>query len=803
MSHRNKKEVIKLSFGPNANSVSSHLCNLEGLASTRYSPSSSSATSTGEGSFCDPSITHRLVGNDGKYHHVPRTLFIDTPKGFESSFRLLREQQHQAPSFDCWDGKVTDYRHEGSNNNSNDLIQNERYDAFKKFYDVYDSFAMDFGNRIYECDNNGQRNMSSTSSSASRHFNWDDLGEEEEEEDDDLYYNNGHSLRRKEQQKILQLEREKERFQQYNDDLSSIWNDNIIKNQREEEGKDKNDTEIHLSWLDYLMPPLPPKSSSMLSTPFLTGTGTNNRVIGGQSHNHDHPQNQGQSVMNQYDSFFQGYKMQEENKSWMEDVLLDTYLRKMLEDVDYISGFQLMVDNFCASSRGSSSSGVFAGMATHVLEHLQDECKSAPKFSVLITSDDEGKSTTCDVDQALHFRQSMDNCFALNGLAENSDLVLPINQSTISSSDSTTLFESSAMTALALESATLPYRLEQSPSSNPQKMKKYPISIAGSYISSDTQPQVSLPAMNMRDFVTSLLPSSNSSYRHVYLGLQSQICIDKDGCEEGKGPQESLNHLLIDQQQDHCGDKRMRSTGRQQLQRTQPGSWIRDGSLSNLSYFSSIQSAKQQQREEQRHDYFSIAASFRPSPNTHSINKIIAATTTASTQTSSSLPLLDPIQLYTQPLITSLIHRGYAPHEIFSLPDKVSSCIVPQSVSELIHGSGLVYWNSILSSSQNNGNRNINSPIGHLSVLSNSTQSFDLLDKQHFYLSNALYRPSSMNQMKKSKVMLSSWRAFLQRDIQKNRIMEHDECMEVLEYFEDARTLYEPRGYDDIMSDDE
>ena len=85
-------ETIRLSFGPSASAVTSHLCNLEGLACT--APSShpddhdhhpgdaAAAASASSSPLCDPNVTH-AVNADGLY--IPRVLFVDGMDAFAAS----------------------------------------------------------------------------------------------------------------------------------------------------------------------------------------------------------------------------------------------------------------------------------------------------------------------------------------------------------------------------------------------------------------------------------------------------------------------------------------------------------------------------------------------------------------------------------------------------------------------------------------------------------------------------------------------------------------------------------------------
>ena len=70
-------ETLQLSFGPAANAVTSHLCNLQGLASTNTTSGGDNNNDNNNNSYnmplCDPYITHAIH----KETYVPRVLFVD------------------------------------------------------------------------------------------------------------------------------------------------------------------------------------------------------------------------------------------------------------------------------------------------------------------------------------------------------------------------------------------------------------------------------------------------------------------------------------------------------------------------------------------------------------------------------------------------------------------------------------------------------------------------------------------------------------------------------------------------------
>jgi len=77
-------ETFQLSFGPAANAITSHLCNLQGLACTTSSSSDDYNNNNSDAAtapLCDPYVTH---GVDNKDTYVPRVLFVDGKNCFDA-----------------------------------------------------------------------------------------------------------------------------------------------------------------------------------------------------------------------------------------------------------------------------------------------------------------------------------------------------------------------------------------------------------------------------------------------------------------------------------------------------------------------------------------------------------------------------------------------------------------------------------------------------------------------------------------------------------------------------------------------
>ena len=95
MSH-DAREIIQISLGPSANSITAHSLNLQGLAAT---------SNDEEQHHCDPQTTHSVRNN----HWVPRALCVDesTRLHFASSSSQATAIQHNnLNSSSVWNGVI-------------------------------------------------------------------------------------------------------------------------------------------------------------------------------------------------------------------------------------------------------------------------------------------------------------------------------------------------------------------------------------------------------------------------------------------------------------------------------------------------------------------------------------------------------------------------------------------------------------------------------------------------------------------------------------------------------------------------
>jgi hypothetical protein len=241
-----------------------------------------------------------------------------------------------------------------------------------------------------------------TSASNGRHVNWNDLGEEEEEEDPA-------ELARRQ-------ERAKQKWQLYTrqpleEQLDSFW---------------KDTPHDSLSWMDYWMPPRPPYHHYAVPLAF-----SNDSLM--QQH---------------WDTYHMGTTTAED--------LLETF-RKLLETCDSVQGVTIL----------SQGHGIYAGLTSALLQDLEQECRTAGRLVMNVTDNtdasdkenDSSKEQGWQPAHAIRVRRQLQSGLALFDFSSRAHAVLPLSLNT---SKESSLFAASAQVALALETATLAYRLNGS-----------------------------------------------------------------------------------------------------------------------------------------------------------------------------------------------------------------------------------------------------------------------------------------------------------------------------------------------------
>jgi len=241
------------------------------------------------------------------------------------------------------------------------------------------------------------------SASNGRHVQWDS-DEEEEEEDPEERQRRQERAKHKWQLSTQQPLQEK---------LDSFWTD----------ASRSNDS---LSWMEYWMPPHPPHHNYAVPLPFSNDS----------------------NMAEHWDTYQMGASLKT-----AEDLL--EKLRRTLETCDSVQGVTILSEGY----------GIYAGMTTALLQDLEEECRTAGRLVINVVDDgsvpvDKENEVEEESWQAAHterVRRQLQSGLALHDMTTHAHAVLPLAMS-----KETSLFSSSARVALALETATLAYRLSGS-----------------------------------------------------------------------------------------------------------------------------------------------------------------------------------------------------------------------------------------------------------------------------------------------------------------------------------------------------
>ena len=433
-----EREILQISLGSPACEVSSHLLNLQGLAAT---------TDEDEAPYCQAGVTHAVTNR----LRVPRALWVDAPAHMHrqyqqpsaatastTGFPAAENHKRLRPSTAAWSGQVEELSiHALTSGHDSSLApswqqkgdpwqvqswqETSNVLATSQFsrYRVADSFA-------------NSRSPPPTymaSSTNSRHVDWDDLGDEKDEDNEE----------ESEQERRERMQRQRRQwqgttFQPLQAQLENTWNTILQEPSTETAppaGSPENATKEsirpdELLWTDYLAPPFHPRS--ILSSPAF-----------------------------QDDAYFP-VASGKSSSTWIEDEMLER-IRNMLEDCDACQGYILSTSGF----------GIFAGLATQVLQFLQDEC---PSTSRIVLSFEESKkirsspsplqenSQQHESDWRSHYiettREDVNKATAWYDFLESSNAILPLQ---LQVGQHPSRFHASAALAAALEATTLPFRV--------------------------------------------------------------------------------------------------------------------------------------------------------------------------------------------------------------------------------------------------------------------------------------------------------------------------------------------------------
>ena len=673
------------------------------------------------------------------------TSFIDTNTSNIPLYNLNSTQQNALYQFQTLSSTIT--------NTSSNI--KSRYHS-SKYKHVSSQFVYSQSNNL-------------VADSTGRCMQWDDEEEEEEEEEDEYY-----KMRRK------QLEEQKWNEEEMNiqSDLSHAWDTfftggTTIKGSTSVEEQESslsnrpdgpttqhsgniNNPLQHLQWFNYFMPPHPHFNMYTSPLPFDymlnqkstdTSTKFGNTNKSNQSILYSHYSGRYSTTSSSSNSIVDGI-----TNEWRDE--LSDKVRKWMEECDALKGIQIMVDN---------DKSLFGGLATSVLEELNDECKSAGKFTILVHDgnqfDSDEEQVIPEVDQnntywrserkvVDTFRSQLNNGLNLHGVGEYSDLVLPLSLSNCwnalscggqsSPTSCGSLFECAAVAALALESTTLSYRLlKESSTGSSSSSTKSKIGIMNGYYQgsgqSDNDAFPSTDRMSFHEFLSSLRPSNS----HTMLELSSCLKNNEDLYNRLlQGTSVERRKLEEERERNRNSMYYRRSRGRD----IEPGLWLEDSGVGVMTPLTPIDE-KLASRSIHRH--FSLATSYRPKSSPSTKNQLST--------------------------ITSLTMEGMS---IRYRPQCSVSTVVNQSLSDLTSSRSYAagsYWKSIFKGDTSN--------IPILTTVGNTTRVYSHLSDTSKNMSSSLSR---------------KYQGYLRRDCMGGMVPEHEDCSDALEHCLRLKDTYEP-----------
>ena len=731
------RETIQISLGPSANAVTAHLTNLQGLAATTESDEFEYAA-------CDSRTTHTTEGNV----LVPRVLMIDEP----TRFPIDQQAQHQQPQ-GFWDPQRIEVLDSSWSRQYHDP-------SLQHFLQTTASMAYSPYSRYYQQPQQDQFSYKIDSSN-SRHVNWDEEDDEEEEYEDPA------DRSRRLQQQRFQWQNQTQKPMQ--EQLSTLWHEAMASSPTAagdvtQAGKPDtpevnlnsvSDRESTLSWIDYWMPPYSPRKS-ILALPFSTQT----------------------QVSVNWDSYHQAASTSgTEWVNWKQDDLSDK-VRNFLEESDSCQGFTITTEGY----------GCYAGLATSLLQEIQEECRSAGRmvfhvvdsspFSAVEQSNgtnqhtDENQSPTLQPSSASspswhsssveRVRKQVQSGIALAGLTQNAHAVLPLKLGNVhenkAGSNSPALFRASANVALGLESVTLPYRFRASMDDPRYKVGLQNVPFVGdggggsnddSYFRWGT----TASRLSFGEFLTSVQPASQ--YKMLELDMM--------GISSGTTSRPNLWDSIVSGTSVER-DQRMRDDGRDSRRFRQrdvmPGGWLQDSNHGGLLSPLSASSSDPKFLDRSLHHHFAVATSVRPN------TEIPERTDLGRNGISQYL---------------TCIAEGVG---VRYRPERSICTVLNQSCGKLVHGGygAGTYWESILGSSSE-------SPSA-VSVLGNTTRVYPHLHRVATDLRECLGRSSRL-------------RGLYNRDVMNGMLPEDEDCEEALATCFDIRDVYQPPDGSGLLGDND
>lgn len=716
-----RRETIHISLGSSANAVTAHLLNLQGLAAT------------GPGAPCDPNVTHSIGRASSSNHSsanevwVPRVLFVDEP----ANFRYITSSDQQASAnttVPTWSGSIEHI------SPLNGLAVVGNHDTTEQPPHPFDLFHQQASILAYSSHSRYQAPPSSSKYSrldnaVSRHVNWDDMDDNDDDENEEEREFRARRERQQWQHNTeLPIQEQLTSFRETTLPVSSPQKPEPSPTQEEKTDR----VESHIPWRMFWMPPYP----TQFAVPLPVSSWTSADDFAG-------------SVVETWDTFLGS----REWNSWKEDELREQ-LRRVLEDCDSLQGVTVMTQGH----------GVYAGLATEVLQELQEECRTAGRLVIHVADDNDSDSndnTSSSPDrqavdkenappslstaisspswqlaQRDRARNMLQRALALHGLASHANVVLPVS---LRNHSNLPLFAASAKLALALETATLPYRLDASDSSC---SSLYPSQIGlNSYYTGNLTgdfPFGTASALSFGEYLACLQPS------------QQHQLIELDACTS---PVDHFAQVLqagtsLEQ------DARMRqpSAFSQRSVLGPPGAWIQNDTNKGgiLTSFSPAHGFRAADRS--LHHHFAMATSLRPADD----NEFIQS----------------PSQDMALPMVSQHVKSLMESMGISYRPEVSVASVLEQSAGRLTsggYGAGS-YWHSTL------WNKTPQPPV--LTLLGNTSRVY----------------PRLYSIAKDAKEVLSSirYRGFYNRDVQSGVLPEREDSEEAIAFCLDLRDLYHP-----------
>jgi len=618
----------------------------------------------------------------------------------------------------------------------------------------------------------------------SRHVNWDDLGEEEEpDEDDDQNDDAFRKYAEQDRARVVERKQSEWRRSTYEpaqQQLDEFWtplfhSEDHLPNQQQQQQQQVEQTSPvepnvaavesapptatlsldDLSWTDFFMPPYHPKSRLYLPTLTTTSsasafdTGDNGIVQSWDNDDWSAPS------LSYYEAATATYATNSAYAGWRDDEL-EGRLRWMLEDCDSCQGIVLTTSSPSSSSASDQAGdGIFAGLSTHVLQYMADECPSARRWVLSTSSAPSGQedevnhpmaSSSENVAQnsepqqqqswrtkkVLSVRRDIERGLSWHDHVELSHAILPLELP-----NSSSLFTSSAYVGAALETATLPYRLSRNNS-----RENSLIGLNSYYYGSFDvgTPFGTTSRLSFADFLSTLKPST----RHSVFELDA-LLPSSSSARNGESVWLRLREgTSVERDPRMPPSNRSNSSGGNIL----PGAWLlQNGSLGGiLSQFSPTGSGNSACRSQ--HNHFSLSAALRPAP----------------------------LRYVTTTQYVTCLMEGIG---IRYRPEQSMACTLNQSLGALVRDGYAAgsYWKHIWDTSE---------PV--LSALGNTTRIYPHLSEIAVQMKDAL-SPKS--------------RGYYSRDAMSGVLPEADDCEEAVSFCYDLRDVYRPPEGSGLADDEE